>query len=360
MQNEIDVMIIRGGSSKGYFFRADDLPDDIALRDEILLSVIGRDSRQIDGLGGAHPLTSKVAIVGISKEKDIDVDYLFIQVVVGENRVDSTPNCGNILSGVGAFAIERGFIKVKEDLTVIRVNMVNSNKVCELTMQTPNGEVEYEGDTKIDGVPGRAAPVICHYLDTAGSICGSLFPTGAYTNTINGINVTCIDNGMPVVVIRAADLGKSGYESCEELSEDLDLKKTIEDIRLKAGLMMGLGDVSDKVIPKMTLIAPPKDAGNICTRTFIPHTCHASIGVLGAVSVSTACIFPDSVAYEISIVPDGLNKKMSVEHPSGEFTVELKCEHINGKLTVEKAGLIRTTRLLCTGKAYYSTLQKIG
>lgn len=346
-------MQIRGGSSKGLFIKASDLPTDIQERDQILLSVVGRDERQIDGLGGANPLTSKVAIVSPSTKEGVDVDYLFVQVVVGENRVDATPNCGNILSGVGAFAIESGMVKIYDDTTIVRVNMLNSDTICELQLQTPNGEIEYEGNTKIDGVPGSAAPVICHYLDTAGSICGSLFPTGNYSDKIDGIDVTCIDNGMPVVVLRAEDLGKSGYESCQELSSDRELLAKVESIRLEAGVRMGLGDVSSKVIPKMTLIAAPKEGGNISTRTFIPHNCHSSIGVLGAVSVATACIFAKTVAYDIAVVPQTLNKQMSVEHPSGEFSVELRCDDSKGDLVIKKAGLLRTARILCKGEAYY-------
>ncbi|MFT5661099.1 MAG: 4-oxalomesaconate tautomerase [Sulfurimonas sp.] len=346
-------MQIRGGSSKGVFIKASDLPSDVKQRDEILLSVMGRDDRQIDGLGGSHPLTSKVAIVGPSTKEDVDVDYLFVQVVVGQNRVDSTPNCGNILSGVGAFAIESGMVKIHDETTMIRVNMLNSDKICELVVQTPNGEIEYEGNTKIDGVPGSAAPVICRYLDIAGSICGSLFPTGKYSEKIDGVNVTCIDNGMPVVVIRANDLGKNGYETCPELSLDKELLAKVESIRLEAGTRMGLGDVTSKVIPKMTLISEPREGGNICTRTFIPHTCHSSIGVLGAVSVATACIFPKTVAHAISVVPQKLNKQMSVEHPSGEFSVELICDESKGDLVIKKAGLLRTARILCKGEVYY-------
>lgn len=353
MLHRLAIMQIRGGSSKGVFIKASDLPTDIKQRDQILLSVMGRDNRQIDGLGGANPLTSKVAIVGPSTKEGVDVDYLFVQVVVGENRVDATPNCGNILSGVGAFAIESGMVKIHEDITMVRVNMLNSDTICELVLQTPNGEIEYEGNTKIDGVPGSGAPVICHYLDTAGSICGSLFPTGKYNEEIDGIDVTCIDNGMPVVVMRAEDLGKSGYETCAQLSDDRELLAKVESIRLEAGERMGLGDVTSKVIPKMTLISEPKEGGNICTRTFIPHNCHSSIGVLGAVSVATACIFSKTVAYDIAVVPQTLNKQMSVEHPSGEFSVELRCDDSKGDLVIKKAGLLRTARILCKGEAYY-------
>lgn len=345
----IPYMQIRGGSSKGVYFRAADLPADINERDQLLLDAMGRDARQIDGLGGANPLTSKVGIISPSRRDDADVDYLFVQVVVGENRVDTTPNCGNILAGVGAFALESGMMAAQGDTTTVRVHMLNSGNRCELTVQTPNGRVEYKGEARIDGVPGTAAPVICSYLDVAGSACGSLLPTGNVLDVIDGVPVTCIDNGMPVVVLKAVDLGKTGYESCAELSADAEFRARLEAIRLKVGPLMNLGDVTNKVVPKMSLIAAPQQGGHICTRTFIPHNCHAAIGVLGAVSVATACIMPGSAAESVAVVPEGDTKAMSVEHPSGEFSVELKLDE-EGQ--VSRVGLLRTARLLSRGELY--------
>lgn len=349
MQLAIPFMQFRGGSSKGLYFLASDLPSDPTERDQIILSAVGREARQIDGLGGGHPLTSKVAVVSRSARPDADVDFLFVQVVVGEDRVDTTPNCGNILAGVGPFAIEAGLIPVQGETTTVRVYMLNSENLCELTIQTPNGKVTYEGKAKIDGAPGTSAPVICNYLDVAGSICGSLLPTGNTKDIIDGIPVTCIDNGMPVVVINAKDFGKTGYETCAELNNDAEFRARLEALRLKLGPLMNLGDVSKKVVPKMTLIAPPQHGGNISTRTFIPHTCHDAIGVLGAVSVATACILPNSVAADIAVIPEGNPKHLSVEHPSGEFSVELE-QDANGQ--VIKAGLLRTARLLSRGEVY--------
>lgn len=349
MQLAIPFMQFRGGSSKGLYFLADDLPSDPAERDQVILSAVGRDARQIDGLGGAHPLTSKVAVVSRSTHPDADVDFLFVQVVVGEDRVDTTPNCGNILAGVGPFAIEAGLIPVQGDTTTVRVYMLNSENLCELTIQTLNGKVTYEGSAKIDGAPGTSTPVICNYLDVAGSICGSLLPTGNTQDVIDGVPVTCIDNGMPVVVINAHDLGKTGYETCAELSNDKAFRTKLEAIRLKVGPMMNLGDVTKKVVPKMTLIAPPQNGGHVSTRTFIPHTCHDAIGVLGAVSVATACILPNSVAQGVAVIPEGNPKNLSVEHPSGEFSVEL-LQDTNGN--VIKSGLLRTARLLSRGDVY--------
>lgn len=348
----IPYMQIRGGSSKGIYFDKNDLPSDEKLRNEIILSIVGRDSRQIDGLGGANPLTSKVAIISKSENDDCDIDFLFIQVVVGQDRVDCSPNCGNILSGVGVFAIESKMIKATNDKTTIRVNMLNSNNICDLVMQTPNGKLKFDGDAKIDGVPGTSAPIICNYLDVAGSVCGSLFPTGNKRDLINGINVTCIDNGMPVVLINAEELGKTGYESCEELSSDTEFRQKLEAIRLKVGPMMNLGDVTSKVVPKMSIVSPAINGGSINTRTFIPHNCHAAIGVLGAVSVASACLYDECITSNIIKVKNTPIVNLNVEHPSGEFTVELTSEKINDKLTIKKAGLLRTARLLSKGVAY--------
>lgn len=342
-------MLIRGGSSKGIFFKKSDLPSDEKKRNEVILDIVGRDNRQIDGLGGANPLTSKVAIVSPSENENAHVDFLFVQVVVGENRVDTSPNCGNILAGVGVFAIESGMVEVQDDTTQVKVNMLNSNKTCELILQTPNKKLTFKGNTKIDGVLGTSSPIVCNYLDIAGSICGKLFPTGNKKDIINGIDVTCIDNGMPVVLIPANQLGISGYESCEELTANKELRGKVEKIRLKAGEMMNLGNVKDKVIPKMSIISPPKNGGNINTRTFIPHNCHAAIGVLGAVSVASACLFPKCVTNGLAQIK---NNQISVEHPSGEFQVELTTEIKNNEIQIKKAGLLRTARLLSKGEAY--------
>ncbi len=343
---------MRGGSSKGLYFLAKDLPATPIERDAVLVAAMGSDARQIDAVGGAHPLTSKVAIVSRSESDVADIDYLFAQVVVGEGRVDTTPNCGNMLAGVGPFAIESGLVAAQAPTTRVRVRMLNSQNLCELMIRTPDGSVSYDGDARIDGVPGTAAPVICNYLDIAGSACGSLLPTGNAADVIDGVTVTCIDNGMPVVVLRALDLGITGYETRNELDGNKTLKRRLEEIRLAAGPMMNLGDVEDKVVPKMSLISPPKSGGHINTRTFIPHDCHAAIGVLGAVSVASACILPGSVARGIAVVPKGAVKQMSVEHPSGEFSVTLEIGGTTERPVVEKAGVLRTARMIMRGEVY--------
>ncbi len=352
MQTAIRCTFMRGGSSKGLYFRADDLPADVGLRDRVLVAAMGAGARQIDGAGGANPLTSKVAIVSPSGTGGADIDYLFAQVVVRESRVDTTPNCGNMLAGVGAFAVENGFVAADDGVTRIRVRMLNSGNLCELEVATPGGKVSYDGDARIDGVPGTSAPVICNYLDVAGSACGSLLPTGNAVDEAQGVAVTCIDNGMPVVVLRAGDLGKTGYETPAELDGDGEFKRQLEAIRLELGPRMNLGDVTNKVVPKMSLIAAPRAGGHICTRTFIPHDCHAAIGALGAVSVATACILPGSVADGIASVPGGAVKHMSVEHPSGEFSVTLEVGGTPDRPEVRKAGLLRTARLIMRGSIF--------
>ena len=352
VQRAIPYMQIRGGSSKGLYFCADDLPADPVLRDKLLVQVMGADDRQIDGLGGADPLTSKVGIVSLSASTDADIDYLFAQVVVGEGRVDTTPNCGNILAGVAPFAIEAGLIEPSDGSTRVRVNMLNSGSQCELLVQTPNKKVEYAGDTCIDGVPGSSAPITCHYLNIAGSVCGSLLPTGNRIDIVDGIELTCIDNGMPVVVIRAVDMGISGGESPAELNANQRLKDKIQSIRLQIGPKMNLGDVDGAAVPKICMISPAVNGGIFNTRTFIPYKCHSAIGVLGAVSAATAAIIPGTVAEGIAQLPAEGSKTMSVEHPSGEFSVSLEVDQQSDPPRVLKAGLLRTARLLSRGELY--------
>jgi 4-oxalomesaconate tautomerase len=353
MQTGLRCMLMRGGTSKGAYFLAEDLPTDPARRDRILLAALGSpDPRQIDGVGGAHPLTSKVAIVSRSSAPGVDVDFLFAQVAVDKPLVDTTPNCGNILAGIGPFAIERGLVKARDAVTTVTVRTVNTGTIAELVIETPGGRVQYEGNARIDGVPGTAAPIPINFIDAAGSVCGALLPTGRVADEIDGITVTLIDNGMPVVVLAAAALGKSGYETPKELMEDAIFRKRIEAIRLKAGPLMNLGDVASQVVPKMALVAKPRTGGNVSTRSFIPHECHAAIGVFAAVSVATACVLPGSPAHECATLPKGRVKTLLVEHPIGEFTVRLEVGGSEAAPVVGRAGLLRTARLLFDGTLY--------
>lgn len=343
-------MWMRGGTSKGGYFLKSDLPSEVTERDAFLLRVMGSpDQRQIDGMGGADPLTSKVAIVSASSRDGIDVDYLFLQVFVDQAIVSEAQNCGNILAGVGPFAIERGLVSARDDETRVSIHMDNTGQIAVATIETPGGRVRYDGDARIDGVPGSAAPIPLEFRDTAGSSCGALLPSGAAVDIIEGVPVTLIDNGMPCVVLAAADVGATGYESREELDAASDLKARIEAIRLAAGGRMNLGDVSAKSVPKMMLVAPPRNGGAITARSFIPHRAHASIGVLGAVSVATACLVEGSPAARVAVVPDGQRKTLSVEHPTGEMSCVLTVDD-NGQ--VEGAALLRTARKLMDGTVY--------
>ena len=342
---------MRGGTSKGAYFLASDLPTDIAERDRILLSAMGSpDPRQIDGIGGADPLTSKVAVISPSSRPGIDVDYLFLQVWVDRPEVSDKQNCGNILAGVAPFAIERGLVRGCDPVTQVRIFMVNTSQTVVATVQTPGGKPEYQGNARIDGVPGTAAPIPLSFSDTAGSTCGALLPTGRAVDLVNGIAVTCIDNGMPVVVMRASDVGRTGYETRDQLDKDTELKARIEAIRLAVGPMMNLGDVTAQTVPKMILLAPPRESGVVSTRSFIPHRAHATIGVFAAVSVATACLLPDSPAHSLARIPDGTTKLMLVEHPTGASPVSLTTDVHDGKTVVTEAAIISTARALFEGR----------
>lgn len=350
-QRRIPCLLMRGGTSKAACFLADDLPRDPQQRDAVLLAVMGSpDIRQIDGIGGADPLTSKVAIIRASSRPDADVDYLFAQVNVDKAQVDYGQNCGNILAAVGPFAIEQGLIRAHQPVTQVRIFMENTGQLAVADVPCSAEGVEYGGTTRIDGVPGTASTILLNFLDVAGSSCGALLPTGNACDVFDGVRVTCIDNGMPVILVRAGDVDRSGYETREALDNDAELKRRLESIRLQAGPLMQLGDVSQRTVPKVTLIAEPREGGAVCSRTFIPHRCHASIGVFGAVSVASACLIPGSVADGIAHIDAGVKPEstLSVEHPSGEFSVVLR-QSADGALT--GCGLVRTARLLFAGDA---------
>ena len=352
MSDVVRCMWMRGGTSKGGYFLADDLPEDTAERDAFLLRVMGSpDPRQIDGMGGADPLTSKVAIVRRSAREGIDVDYLFLQVFVDEAIVSDAQNCGNILAGIGPFAIERGLVEAGANETRVTIWMENTGQVAVETVQTPGGIVRYDGQARIDGVPNTHAPIPIEFRDTAGSSCGALLPTGNPVDEIEGVACTLIDNGMPCVVFRAQDVGATGYETREELeSETLaPVRAKIEAIRLAAGPMMNLGDVAEKSVPKMTLVAPPRNGGAVTTRVFIPRRAHASIGVLGAVTAATACLVEGSPAAQVAVVPQGRRKTLSVEHPSGEMTCVLETDEQGAVIS---AALLRTARKLMDGMVF--------
>ncbi len=339
----VRCMMMRGGTSKGAYFLAGDLPSDPAERDGLLLRIMGTpDPRQIDGIGGAHPLTSKVAVVSPSAGPDADVDYLFLQLGVEEPAVSDRQNCGNLLAGVGPFAVERGLVPAGGDSTSVRIRMVNSGGVATATFPTPGGAVDYAGGTAISGVPGTAARIDLDFAGTAGSACGALLPTGRVRDVVGGIEVTCIDNGMPVVVAAAPDLGVTGYET--DLSH---LRDRIQALRLAAGELMGLGDVAASSIPKTTLVAPPRDGGTICTRTFIPLRMHASIGVLGAVTVATALLLDGAVGRDLAELPPP-GAPLSIEHPAGRLDAAVELDGT----AVRRAAVVRTARKLFDGTVF--------
>ena len=342
----LPATLMRGGTSKGLFILSDDLPSDEVSRDRLLLAAMGSpDARQIDGIGGAHPLTSKVAIVSASADDEADIDYLFLQVFVDRAEVSDGQNCGNMLAGVAPFALEHALVEPDGDVTDVRIRMVNTGGFATARVQTPDGVVEYEGDAAIDGVPGTAAPVMLDFLDVAGASCGALLPTGSESDEIDGIDVTCIDNGMPVVLFRADALGKTGYESPAELEGDAVLKERVESLRLQLGERMNLGDVTDKTVPKMCLVSPATRGGVVNTRTFIPHRVHEAIGVLGAASVAAACAIPGTVVDGIATT-DGA--AMRVEHPTGSFLVEIETD--GG--VIRRSALLRTARKIMQGQVF--------
>ncbi|MEU1873498.1 4-oxalomesaconate tautomerase [Streptomyces ambofaciens] len=344
---EVRCTLMRGGTSKGAYFLADDLPADPAARDDLLLRTMGSpDPRQIDGLGGGHPLTSKVAVVSRSAAPDADVDYLFLQVAVDAPEVTDRQNCGNILAGVGPFAVERGLVPAGEAETSVRVRMLNTGELAVATFPTPGGRVAYDGDTAISGVPGTAAAVVIEFPQGS----GPLLPTGNVRDTVAGTEVTCVDNGMPVVLVPAAALGATGYETPVELEADAALADRLRAIRSAAGHLMGLGDVEGTTVPKLTLLAPPRDGGAVTTRTFIPVRCHTSIGVLGAASVAAGLRVPGGVGEGVARLPDS-GDRVRVEHPTGYLEVGVRLDP-GPPPVVRRTAVVRTARRIFEGTVF--------
>jgi 4-oxalomesaconate tautomerase len=350
MQRKIPCVMMRGGTSRGPYFLRSDLPADAARRDAVLLSVMGSPhALQIDGIGGANSLTSKVAIVSPSSQPGADVDYLFAQVLVDEAAVDTRPNCGNMLAGVGPYAIEQGLVPASSPETLVRIYNVNTRKLIEAIVQTPGGKVTYEGDARIDGVPGAAAPVKLAFLDAKGAVTGKLLPTGNASDRAEGIEVSCVDMAMPMVLARAAAFGRTGYEAPAELDADKDLLAKIERVRRAAALKMGMGDVAGKVVPKFALLAAPRKDGSISSRYFVPYNCHRAHAVTGAICVATACVIPGTVAHAIASPGQGRSRTLGIEHPAGMLTVDLEIGETGGMPDVSRAAIIRTTRRIFEG-----------
>jgi 2-methylaconitate cis-trans-isomerase PrpF len=354
-QREIPCLFMRGGTSRGPYFLPDDLPDNLATRDRVLLAVMGSpDTRQIDGLGGATTPTSKVAIVGRSERPGIDVDYLFAQVSVTKAIVDTAPSCGNMLAGVGPFAIERELVTPTADETRVTIFNVNTESRIEAVVQTPGGKIAYDGDQRIDGVPGTAAPIILNFSSVVGSKCGALLPTGVVNEEIDGVTVTCVDVAMPMVLMRAEDLGVSGYET-SEFGANKALMKRIEDIRLIAGQRMGLGDVTDSVVPKVGILAPPRHGGLISSRYLTPHELHAAHAVTGAICVASSAAVEGTVAADLASPGSSAGGVVQIEHPSGKIDVRLETAGSGAAMDVRRAGVVRTARKIMDGRLFVPT-----
>ena len=349
----VRCMMLRGGTSRGLYFEPEDLPADPAERDDLLLRLMGTpDPRQIDGLGGATSLTSKVAVISRSEHPSADIDYLFLQLGVDEPTVSVQQNCGNILAGVGPFAVERGLVPATTPETSVRIRMVNSDSVAIATFPTPGGHPEYRGGTAIAGVPGTAAPVVLAFTDTAGSATGSLLPTGRVRDTVDGVEVTCVDNGMPVVLALAESFGLTGHESHALLAADQPLLARIDEFRRKAGQLMGLGDPGGTSVPKTVLLAPPRDGGGLSTRSFIPVQPHTSVGVLAAISVVTGVLLPGAVGHELTTGWPRDRSWVDVEHPTGHLLVDVVVDGESDPPRVIRSGVVRTARKLFDGIAF--------
>jgi len=354
----IPCLLMRGGTSKGAFFLASDLPADPRERDDLLLRIMGTpDPRQVDGLGGAHPLTSKVAVISPSAEAAADVDYLFLQVGVDKAFVTDRQNCGNILAAVGPFAVERGLVGASETQTDVRIRMVNTGSLATARFATPGGVVDYDGGPEaggavaIDGVPGRAAPIRLNFEGTAGSSTGALFPSGQVCDRVEGVDITCVDNGMPTVLMRAADLGTNGYEDPADLEADEGLAARLAGLRLAAAELMGMGDVSGATVPKLVLLAPPRAGGSIATRSFLPVRVHTSIGVLGALTVAAGIMAEGSVGHNLATLPPP-GEPFRVEHPTGHFDVEVAMHPTAEGYTVTRSTALRTARKIFDGRVF--------
>lgn len=355
MLRSFKATLMRGGTSKGLFIHRDELPADPVCRNQVLLAAMGSpDARQINGVGGAHPLTSKVAVIGPSDKDGIDVDYLFLQVVVDKAEVSDSQTCGNMLAGVGPWAIEQGLVEPQDGETKVTIKMANTGAIAVAYVPTRGGQVVYEGDCYISGVPTPAAPIPLDFRDVAGSSCGALLPTGNVTDTYDGVDVTCVDNGMPVVVLRAEDFGLTGSESPTELEANPGLKARIEAIRLQAGRDMNLGDVAQKTVPKMSLVAAPTSGGYLNSRTFIPHRVHDAIGVLGAVSVASVAMIEGSVAFGLADQTKTGSGRLDIEHPTGFFSVDVVVEKTPDGYEARKSALIRTAMKLMQGEVFVS------
>ena len=352
-QRAIPFHFLRGGTSRGPYFNRADLPDDRDALSAVLIAAVGSGHRlNIDGVGGGAAVTTKVAMLSRSEAPDADIDYFFAQVSVEDRLVDYKPTCGNILSGVGPAALEMGLIAPQGDVTRVRIRAVNTGARIEAVVRTPGGAVEYEGDARIDGVPGSASPILLNFMDVVGSSTGALLPTGAPRDVVGGIEVTCMDVAMPVVIARAADFGLTGYESAEALDADRAFYDRMEPIRREAGARMGMGDVAKSVTPKFALLAPPREGGAISARYFMPFACHPTMAVTGAQCLASCALAPGSVADGMAVRPAESPAPIRIEHPSGVIDVTVDFSIDGDGFHLRAAGLLRTARLLARGEIF--------
>jgi len=351
-QHPIPYIFMRGGTSRGPYFNRADLPEDLDHLAKVLLAVIGSGHKlNIDGIGGGAAVTTKVAMLSRSNDDWADIDYFFAQVSVEERLVDFKPTCGNILSGVGPAALEMGLIVPTGDVTDIKIHAVNTGARVVAQVQTPGGKLEYSGSAEIAGVPGAAAPIALNFMGVVGSSTGALLPTGNVRDTFGGIEVTCMDVAMPLVIAKAADFGLSGYETAEELDNNRDFFAKMEAIRIEAGAAMGMGDVTKSVTPKFGLLAPAKNGGTIATRYFMPWNTHPTMAVTGAQCLASCALTPGTVSDGLLDRPTTGPAEVILEHASGNIDVLVDFSTEDG-FTLKSAGLIRTARKLADGNVY--------
>jgi 4-oxalomesaconate tautomerase len=349
----IQATLFRGGTSKGPLFLASDLPRDKDTLDAVLLAAMGSPhKRQVDGIGGAESLTSKVVIVSRSSRNDADVDYLFAQVNPESPLVDYKSNCGNMLSAIAPFAVENGLVAANGRKTTVRIYNVNTDSLVESTIDTEDGAVSYEGDAAIDGVPGTSAPVIENFAKTVGSKTKKLLPTGHLTETIDGVEVSCIDVAVPTVMMNADSLGIEGNETKVALDACSDLIARLNRIRVEAGRRMDMGDCTDYVVPKPLLLSAPRNSGTITSRDFVPYNCHATHSVTGAIALAVACVLPGTLANRIARVPLDVLTTVGIEHPSGRMDIDVEGMMRDGSFVLIQANLLRTTRRLFSGTVF--------
>ena len=350
-QTAIPFLFMRGGTSRGPYFRREDLPSDLEELEQVLVAALGSGHPlNIDGIGGGTAVTTKVAMLSRSEEPGCDVDYFFAQVSVADRKVDFKPTCGNILSGVGPAAIELGIVPATDKVTRVRIHSVNTGAKVEALIQTPRGSVVYEGNAAIDGVPGTAAPIYLNFMDVVGSATGALLPTGKLTDEIDGVTVTCMDVAMPIVIARADAFGLSGFETAEELDVNRAFFERMEPIRRKAGLLMGMGDVANSVVPKFAILAPPRQGGAVTARYFMPLNCHPTMAVTGAQCLASCVLTPGTVAEGLTAIPEGIPALVKIEHPSGAIEVTVDYEDNSEGFALKSAGIMRTARLLARGE----------